>query len=94
MSFTALFTYKNYFAIVFLFFSKIGDIQTHLKWRSEKIQFVLSSIHKEDQIISLKYNVLNYKVKRFHEQKMHLLKLLLPTLTENKALKCILSNTC
>ena len=94
MSFTVLFTHKNYFTIVFSVFNKITDIQTHPKWRSGKIQFVLSSIHKEDQIISLKYNVLNYKVKRFHEQKMHLLKLLLPTLTENKALKCILSNTC
>ena len=47
----------------------------------------MPSFTKEDQIIPLKYNALGYEVKRFHEQKMHVLKLLLPTLTENKHLR-------
>ena len=66
------------------------------KWGG-KIRFV-PSFTKEYQIMPLKYNALGYEVKRFHEQKMHVLKLLPPTLNreqtlESIALRGILSNT-
>ena len=59
------------------------------KWGG-KIRYV-PSFTKEDQIMPLKYHALGYEVKRFHEQKMHVLKLLPPTLTGNKHLRVWLS---